>query len=170
MFCPKCAAQNLEGAKFCRACGADIRLVPHALAGTLVPAPDASDTEVAEAPPTLDVAVQNIFKGIAFLLIVVAGVIYLRTFWVTIWFIIPALSNIGRGIGQALRAQREPRPIAGARTTTALHETDARAFSAAVPSELAPPDTNELDAPPASVTEGTTRHLDAVTRAASKEF
>ncbi|MFN2482444.1 MAG: zinc-ribbon domain-containing protein, partial [Pyrinomonadaceae bacterium] len=37
MFCPKCAAHNLDEAKFCRACGADISLVPQALTGQLAP-------------------------------------------------------------------------------------------------------------------------------------
>ena len=40
MFCPKCATQNLEGASFCRTCGANISLVPQALTGQMVqPAP-----------------------------------------------------------------------------------------------------------------------------------
>ena len=33
MFCPKCATQNLDGASFCRSCGANISLIPQALAG-----------------------------------------------------------------------------------------------------------------------------------------
>ena len=35
MFCPKCAAQNADDAKFCRACGTDISLVPQAVTGQL---------------------------------------------------------------------------------------------------------------------------------------
>ena len=37
MFCPKCATQNLDGASFCRACGANISLVPQALTGQMTP-------------------------------------------------------------------------------------------------------------------------------------
>ncbi|MGH9956462.1 MAG: zinc-ribbon domain-containing protein, partial [Pyrinomonadaceae bacterium] len=33
MFCPKCAAQNLDGASYCRVCGANISLVPQAITG-----------------------------------------------------------------------------------------------------------------------------------------
>ena len=33
MFCPKCATQNIDGASFCRVCGANISLVPQALSG-----------------------------------------------------------------------------------------------------------------------------------------
>ncbi len=34
-YCPKCAAQNAEDAKYCRACGANISLVSQALSGQL---------------------------------------------------------------------------------------------------------------------------------------
>jgi hypothetical protein len=173
MFCPKCAAQNLEGAKFCRACGADIRLVPQALVGRLVPAPGATDDEIAEAVearPTTDVAVQNIFKGVAFLLVVLAGFFFLRTYWMTIWFIIPALSNIGRGVGQLVRARQEARLGAPAHATTALRAHATQTLAAAGPAGLAPADTNELVPPPASITEGTTRHLNAVQKSAPEEL
>src|ERR1700732_5107301 len=35
MFCPKCATDNLEGARFCRSCGANVSLLPQALSGQL---------------------------------------------------------------------------------------------------------------------------------------
>lgn len=35
MFCPKCAAQNVDGAKFCRACGEDIVAALQQLTGSL---------------------------------------------------------------------------------------------------------------------------------------
>jgi hypothetical protein len=37
MFCPGCATQNLEGAKFCRACGTNLETVALALAQQLTP-------------------------------------------------------------------------------------------------------------------------------------
>ncbi|MEK6325251.1 MAG: zinc ribbon domain-containing protein [Acidobacteriota bacterium] len=37
MYCPRCAAQNLDGAKFCRGCGTDLETVALALADKLVP-------------------------------------------------------------------------------------------------------------------------------------
>ena len=40
MFCPKCAAQNLDGASFCRVCGANVSLIPQALSGQLPEAPE----------------------------------------------------------------------------------------------------------------------------------
>ena len=38
MYCPRCATQNLEGAKFCRACGTNLETVALALAHQLDPA------------------------------------------------------------------------------------------------------------------------------------
>jgi uncharacterized membrane protein YvbJ len=37
MFCPRCAEQNVDDAKFCRVCGADIHLLPQVLAGGALP-------------------------------------------------------------------------------------------------------------------------------------
>lgn len=38
MYCPRCAAENLEDAKFCRACGTNLEVVALALAGRNRPA------------------------------------------------------------------------------------------------------------------------------------
>ena len=38
MFCPRCAAQNLDDAKFCRACGTNLETVALALADKYHPA------------------------------------------------------------------------------------------------------------------------------------
>ena len=108
MFCPKCAAQNAEGVRFCRACGADISLVPQALTGRL---PEAKSEEVEqgrqrhrgrsrkrERTETDDVrmfekGLANIFLGVAFLIVFLSGLIMMREGWVIwVWFIIPASS------------------------------------------------------------------------------
>ncbi len=38
MYCPRCAAPSIDDAKFCRACGADLKAVALALAGQNLPA------------------------------------------------------------------------------------------------------------------------------------
>jgi hypothetical protein len=43
MFCPRCAAQNLEDAKFCRVCGTNLETVALALADKYHPAKSESD-------------------------------------------------------------------------------------------------------------------------------
>jgi zinc-ribbon domain len=48
MYCPRCATQNLDGAKFCRACGTNLETVALALAQQLDAAQ--SDKDVAKEP------------------------------------------------------------------------------------------------------------------------
>jgi hypothetical protein len=177
MYCPQCAAQNIEGAKFCRACGADIHLVPHALRGSLPSGVEQARDEIERKmskrrkkepqPARADRGVQDIFKGVGFLCVFLIGMIAFRgAFWWTIWFVIPAFKNIGDGIGQIVRAQQEQRQLtmhapvsenAGNASVRAMPSPDAPGFK-----ELSSPDTAEMfnHAPP-SVTEMTTRHLDA---------
>ena len=100
MFCPKCATQNLEGASFCRTCGANISLVPQALTGQLPKAEDAGESAPKgrrrnRGEVTLEHAFKNIFSGIAFLII---SIVLSRTgighaWW--FWLLIPAFAMAG---------------------------------------------------------------------------
>jgi hypothetical protein len=165
MFCPKCATQNLEGASFCRVCGANISLIPHALSGQLPQTRDEDEgleygrralRKLSRREPSLDHAIKKFFSGIAFLLISIALAFSPmgRGWW--FWMLIPAFSMIGTGVAQYMR----------------LKERERRSFqpgTLAQPSMQAPQrvdtfpaaNTGELVAPPPSVTEGTTRHLGA---------
>jgi len=162
MFCPKCATQNLEGASYCRSCGANISLIPHALSGQLPQAPG-NEFDFGRRlrkkygrELTLDRAFKSAFMGVAFLLVSIAlsfspmG----RGWW--FWMMIPAFSMMGSGIAQYIRVKEQER--------RALSSTN---FSQpAIPVSprvdvFAAPSTGELLATPPSVTEGTTRHLGA---------
>ena len=168
MYCPRCAALNVDDAKFCRACGADIHLVPQALNGSL---PEAINVEEGgrrhrrgvrygrdgERRPSLSKGFENLFMGLAFLIIFLGGLIFFRRgFMMWVWFIIPAMGLIGSGIGQIMSARREEarsmelRPSAPATSAVPLAST---------PRELPPRETAEMLTPPPSITEGTTRHL-----------
>ena len=170
MYCPRCAVQNLDDAKFCRACGADIHLVPQALQGTLraasdKPARDAGAKlceEKTRSPATVDGGLRDIFKGLGLFIIFLTGLFVFRgAFWVTIWFIIPALASVGEGIGQLIRAQQEQARLPAA---PYVGGGDVRAglfAPAPVAGEFSSPDTREIIRSPGSVTDVTTRHLDA---------
>lgn len=161
MFCPKCAAQNLDGASFCRVCGANISLVPQALSGQMQPAVAHEDLtrrerralkEQLKKAPTLDNAFRNAFMGIAFLLITLAlsfspmG----KGWW--FWMLIPAFSMMGTGIAQYIRFREHQ--------NRSLPNYVSPSISAAAPNSFPQRRaTGELIAPPPSVTEGTTRHL-----------
>ena len=181
MYCPQCAVQNLDDAKFCRGCGANVSLVPQALQGSL---PVKADTnfkgevskrakEKKRAPATVDAGLKNIFQGFGLFIIFLIGLYVFRgAFWVTIWFIIPALSSFGEGIGQLIRARQERQRL------TPPQPTDFGGYVRPAPlaegasgfKELASPDTAEIISnPPASVTEMTTRHLDAPLNSAAKD-
>lgn len=150
MYCPSCAAVNNDDAKFCRGCGANLSLVPQALTGQL---PDAASARSHQRGkhgkgPTIGDGIQKSFIGVAFLLIALilrfsgGG----RGWW--FWMLIPSFALLGTGIAEIVNA----RLSAGA--------TPAAMPPAPRPAEM-PPHTTGPIVPPPSVTEGTTRHLDA---------
>jgi hypothetical protein len=164
MFCPKCAAQNLDGASFCRVCGANISLIPQALSGQLPQAPEAEEIESrgcstrrrGRREPSLDHAFKNVFMGIAFLLVSMAlAFSRMGTGW-WFWMLIPAFSMMGTGVAQYIRLkEREKRSfLPGAMPQSAFAP---RRQVDSFPTRA----TGELVSPPASVTEGTTRQLGA---------
>lgn len=178
MFCPNCGVRNLEDAKFCRSCGADIRLVPQAMTGQL-PEGAYGVLEVEEhekkgkkerkikfkEPPTLEKGLENFFSGIAFLIIFLLGFFYLpRAFMLWVWFIIPALGYLGEGLGQVIRSRS---------SRAALPNADAPMPATFKPAprqnELPALDTSEIIMPPASITESTTRHLNVPADRASRD-
>ncbi len=171
MYCPRCAVQNLDDAKFCRACGADIRLVSQALLGNLDEnklAPH-SKKEKRLKPASVDEGLKNIFQGLGLLTIFLIGIFVFRgAFWVTIWFIIPALSSFGEGIGQLIRARQEQQlmspPMSVGENFRPAPLAPASDFK-----QLSSPDTAEMTGAPASVTEATTRHLDAPLESGAKD-
>ena len=155
MFCPKCATQNLDGASFCRGCGANISLVPQALTGQMVqPRPRrrlrSAAVAVVEASvranASLEHAFKNIFMGIAFLIIAIALSRTIGQAW-WFWMLIPAFSMMGTGLAQYIRVREREKRAA------LMPPPMSHAFA----EQPRPP--GELRAPVASVTEGTTRHL-----------
>ena len=150
MFCPKCATNNLDGASFCRSCGANISLVPQALTGQM------SQPPVTEAEGgcrtrrgrelTLEQPFKNFFLGIAFVII---SIVLARTigqgWW--FWMLIPAFSLMATGLAQFIRLQEH------AKRASLAPPPLGRSF-------VDPPrPVEQLRTPVASVTEGTTRHL-----------
>jgi len=162
MFCPKCAAQNLDGASYCRVCGANVSLVPQALTGQLPEAPekDLSRWEKRErqrhGKGNIESAFRNAFMGIGFLLVAIA-LSFSRMgqgWW--FWMLIPAFSMMGTGVAQYIRIKDEERRnmLSGGFSQASIQAAP-RVDS--IPSR----NTGPVMAPLPSVTEGTTRHLGA---------
>jgi zinc-ribbon domain len=167
MFCPRCATQNVDGASYCRACGANISLIPQALTGQL-PQP-LMDESLAEdrhgrrrrrrprPEATIESALVNAFMGVAFLAVSISlAFSAVGRFW-WFWLLIPAFSMLGRGVASyaRLKDEEKKRLASGGNFSMPI-----QARTPQTPSALASPNTGELQ-PPASVTEGTTRHLGA---------
>jgi hypothetical protein len=163
MFCPKCATQNLEGASFCRSCGANISLVPSALSGQLPQAREDEELYTGRRArrrhgrePSLDHAFKNMFMGIAFLLVSIALAFSGRGYGWWFWMLIPAFSLLGSGVAQCIRVrEREKRSNLSGTVGQPSMQSRQRV------DEFPARNTGELVAPPPSVTEGTTRHLGA---------
>jgi hypothetical protein len=168
MFCPKCATQNTEEAKFCRSCGTDISLVPQAVSGHLAERLAAGDDDTRHGrrrrhrerderrPPRLEHAVKHLFMGFAFILVAFSVKTWApagSVWW--FWMFLPAFALLADGVSTLIRLKEYKQEAAPPQ-----HQTP----PAAVPaprrvSALPPRDTGEIIAPPPSVTEGTTRHL-----------
>src|SRR5262245_53304804 len=151
MFCPKCATQNLDGASFCRSCGANISLVPQALSGQLVQPPPLTEVDGAcrmrrGRELTLEQPFKNFVLGIAFVII---SIVLSRTIGQVWWFwlLIPVFSLMATGLAQFIRLQEHAKKASLAPPPLNRSFTDT------------PRAAEGLRAPVSSVTEGTTRHL-----------
>ena len=160
MFCPKCATQNIDGASFCRVCGANISLVSQALTGQLQTASDDLGDRGSrrrgrhQKPPSVANGIQEVMRGVGFVVVSLLVSKYApagQLWW--FWLLIPAFISLGKGIADIVRARQLP-------PTTQI-PTPQIMGSAVRPESFPAPRTGELLAPPPSVVEGTTRHLGA---------
>lgn len=158
MFCPKCATQNLDGASFCRVCGANISLVPQAISGQLqvenegacgITSRRRRGKEVG-----LDSAFRSAFMGLGFLFVSIALSFSAvgRGWW--FWMLIPAFSMMGTGVAQYIRFKdQEKKALANGSARQPMFQQPTQVGS------LPRRNTGELLPTPPSITEGTTRHL-----------
>ena len=93
MYCPRCAAQNLDDAKFCRGCGTSLETVALALSGQYQPAANAGEGEFPK--DWLAVrhdGVQKLIRGIgllgaALLIGAALGLFSNTNDWIVIWLV-----------------------------------------------------------------------------------
>lgn len=179
MYCPKCGAHNIEDAKFCRGCGADIGLVSQAMSGEL-PEKRAVGYDAEGQPydesgyrirrrgqPRLDKAISTGFTGLAFLIVAIVLAILRSGHGWWYWLLIPAFSMIGGSLAEYARfkqAEKKNNALPVGQSKPAMLSTPPRV------SALPQRNTAELVPPPPSVTEGTTRHLDLSTEAPTQHI
>ena len=179
MYCPKCSTPNSDDARFCRLCGAPLEIVALALDGKLIRKKKSCKTkssqveetsEVKRAKGTGDIVSGSILIAVALLLLLGPMPFIRQTFpwlviwsamfgWMAIWGTIALAQGLGEVLGSNRVLQQQP--------------STSRIDNAPTTSELpgAPESENVLadrssrynvTAPP-SVTETTTRHLNAQT-------
>ena len=156
MFCPKCATQNIDGASFCRSCGANISLIPQALSGQLPSAdqpqlPGRISRRRRNREPRIEEAIRSITMGVAFAVISIMVGKYApggSVWW--FWMLIPAFGCFARGFSELarLRMAKSQSPTYAQPQLNTVRQPD-----------LPAPKTGELMTPVPSVTESTTRHL-----------
>lgn len=152
MYCPNCGKENPDGRKFCRSCGLSLEAVAPALAGE--PLTTGAEDYSIEPLSRWQAAWQNPF--IYALLLVVLGVILgtigertLRSQTAHDIGTIIALLGVGLlGLKGVMMIVTPPRPLPPTRRVLQVEQT----------AELRP---KMLSAEPPSITENTTRQLDA---------
>ncbi len=165
MYCPKCAAQNIDDAQFCRACGTNISLLPQALTGTLPEARSlaASKGSDRRAGPNLERGIKKLLMGFIFLILAISPLFSGHQFWW--WMLFPAAPLLSAGIAELMSAKNRRSLISPANAVT-FNNPSSIPIATHQP-EIPARDTSEL-LPPPSVTEGTTRHLGS--EAATQHF
>jgi hypothetical protein len=165
MYCPKCGTQNADDASFCRGCGANVSLVPKALAGQ-IPEPIGegkhghTDKHKRDEPPNLTYAIVKTFVGIAFVLVALAvkDVFQIAGHIWWFWMLIPAAGSLGAGIAEFVRLnqQQQPKqlPAGSVYVPPAVSQAPTRA------AELPPRRAGADYYTPSSVTENTTKLLE----------
>lgn len=156
MYCPDCGKANPVGQKFCRSCGLSLKPVSQALAGEVVPAEESFNSG-ALSTVTLQ-GEQKFWQNplIYALLLIILGMIIgvigdkvVLTKMVTDMGTLITVLGVGLlGFKGVMLVIAPPRSLPKARQVPQIEET----------SKLTPP---LLSAEPPSVTENTTRQLDA---------
>ncbi|MFN0109190.1 MAG: zinc-ribbon domain-containing protein [Blastocatellia bacterium] len=170
MYCPSCANPIEDNQKFCRACGANVSLVPHALTGQLpILSPEEDETtrhgrRKRRKLPTIENAVGNLFTGVGFLVAALFVTFWMPRGYTWGWaFLFPAFAMLGEGVGQYLKVKQLERE----RERGIIQPTIPMNFPQPIPPqprvvELSAPTTSELATPasaPASIAEHTTKNL-----------
>jgi hypothetical protein len=167
MYCPKCASQNMDNARFCRGCGTDLALVSQALTGQLPQTPvdsgpssgrrDRKNRHTKE--PRIDKGIQSFVMGMALILVAFGARYYApagHIWW--FWMFIPAFSMIGGGIAEMVRWKLHQDQLHA--NQLVQQQPVAMPPQTPIAGGLPPRSTSEIYTPP-SITENTTRHLDA---------
>ncbi len=142
--------------KFCRACGANVSLVPQALTGEMTH----RGRHKHDKPISIEQAATSFFTGLAFVFVSFAARAFAPAgsiWWFWLW--IPAFACMGSGIGLYLKLREQRRRQQQLAQFNPAVSQPNLASPVTPAQELPAPTTSELRTP-SSVTEHTTKHLD----------
>ena len=178
MYCPQCATPNADDVKFCRSCGRELEAVALILSGKSAPPVKAAadKPEPKTAQDWLEKRIEGVsgitggavLLTISFLIGAALGLFLPSTFdvpWILIWIVffgwlaVWGGIEMANGISSVLEAKSRLRLLGLTGKESATEATMQQLLSAGEP-PLASPAAAFRPAPPLSVTEGTTRHLD----------
>ena len=170
MFCPRCAAQNLDDAKFCRGCGTNIEIVALALSDSEHPTTQASNAIDSKLGKTSlekrREARNNLIQaggliGGSTLVGAALGIFSNQPDWIFVWLVFAGwmacwgIFSLVAGIGELMDAKDLSRELETAEMHTQLAKSLATRGSRVETNELTPPGL----LPRPSITESTTEPL-----------
>jgi hypothetical protein len=143
MFCPGCATQSNEGAKFCKVCGMNLSAITQALSGIVVVSDPIRDREFKRARKQISDGIQGSAVGAAILL--GAALPYFIVNPLASWLLVSSLAlallgivKLFRGIGGIIDAKVGPKlldPALQPRSTGGLNGSQLAASGFIRPSQ-----------------------------------
>jgi hypothetical protein len=175
MYCPQCAAQNVDGAKFCRSCGLKLESVALALKEESKPPSKKKKNQQSEPQTAQDwmekriKGIKEITGGMILLLVSLLLGVAMALFvphevpWILVWVVFFGWMacwggiELANGIGNFLESKSRLRMLELESNETPIDLTPQQLSPAREPRTI---DNRAFGLPPSlSVTEGTTRQL-----------
>ena len=172
MYCPNCAHENHADTKFCTRCGTNLAVVSEALGSKPVENNKAIDSRLAEVIKDYYRGRRDTITGLVLLpaavkaisLLILFGLPKLASFFIVAWMVFWGIAALAGGLGKWIAASGELKALGYTPPSSKLWMRAQKLLSSASTSEDGKGSTNKLAErieTPASVTEHTTRELEA---------
>lgn len=176
MYCPNCAHENQPDIKFCTRCGTNLAVVSEAL-GSKQARSKTIDERLGKVIKDYYRGRRDTITGLVLLpaavkavsLLIMLGLPPVGSFFIVSWMVFWGIASLASGLGKWLAASGEMKALGYTPPPSKLWLRAQKLLSSASASEAAKRQTSnvaELIEAPASVTEHTTRELEARGRVA----